>query len=462
MRILIVVYDNGSYIHEFPIGLAYIASVLKSNGFEVTIYNQDVHHYPEKHLTEYLNQNEFDVVCVGVIGGYYQYWKLLKISEAINRSRNRPFYVIGGHGPAPEPEYFLLKSRADAAVIGEGEITVIELLEAVAQKGSLKDIKGIAFRDGDEVTVNERRELIADIDSIPFPAYDMFPIEYYRLLRMPHVTASDFVMQILSGRGCKFKCTFCFRLDSGLRLRSNEGVIEEIRYLQKDYGINYIAFMDELLMSSAERTIDLCEALIQANLNIKWECSGRLNYAKPEVIRMMKKAGCVFIYYGIEAMNDQVLRNIKKGLTTKQIVSGIETTLREGISPSFNLMFGNIGDSKETLDRGVEFLLKYDDGAQFRTIRPVTPYPGSPLYDYAIEKGLIKDVADFYENKHLNSDLLSANFTDMSDDEVYQCLFEANSRLIDNYYQRKNAHMLAQARNLYFEKDANFRGFRQT
>src|SRR4030042_2752179 len=128
---------------------------------------------------------------------------------------------------------------------------------------------------------------------------------------------------------------------------------------------------------------------------------------------------------------------MKKGLTVKQIEKGIENTLAVGISPGFNIIFGNIGETAESLKLGVDFLLKYDDHAQLRTIRPVTPYPGSPLYYYAIEKGLLKDCADFYENKHTNSDLLSVNFTDLSDDEFYRVLFEANKTLLENYYKHQ-------------------------
>ena len=97
-----------------------------------------------------------------------------------------------------------------------------------------------------------------------------------------------------------------------------------------------------------------------------------------------------------------------------------------------------------------------------RTIRPVTPYPGSPLYYYAIEKGLLKDCEDFYENKHTNSDLLAVNFTDMSDDEFHQCLLEANTRLVTNYFHKKLSTTLEEAKRLYLQRDARFRGFRQT
>ncbi len=462
MKVLFVAYDNDSYINYFPQGLAYIVSVLKRKGHSVTVYNQDKCHYPEYHLTDFLNKNEFDIIGVGVIAGYYQYRKLLRISDAINMSRRRPFYVIGGHGPSPEPEFFIGKTGADAVVMGEGEATVIELLQVIKDRKPLTEVKGIAFKDGEKVTVNPRRPLIQDVDSIPFPAYESFPVDYYRLIRMPHATNRDFVMPVLSGRGCTFKCNFCYRMDEGFRPRANKHIIEEIRLLKSDYGITYISFSDELLMSSRERTQRLASELIAARLEIKWCCNGRLNYAESKLLRLMKKAGCVFINYGIEAMDDNVLKNMKKVLTTKQIIKGIEATMDAGISSGFNIIFGNIGDSKRTLEKGVKFLLKYDDGAQLRTIRPVTPYPGSPLYYAAIEKGLLKDIEDFYENRHLNSDLVSVNFTDMEDHEFHAALLDANTRLISNYFKQKRDDVIRQAQELYLTGNADFRGFRQT
>ena len=460
-KILLVVYDNESYMHYFPIGLAYIAAVLKKEGYEVTIYSQDKEHYPDEHLTWYLDNNHFDMVGIGVIGGYYQYRKLLSVSEAINRAKNRPFFVIGGHGPSPEPEYFLNKTGADAVVIGEGEMTMIEIVRALEEGRSLNGILGVAFRENDKIIVNERRPLIKDIDTIPWPAYELFPIEYYRLMREPHTSSTDFLLPMLSGRGCIFKCNFCYRMDKGFRPRSTASIVEEIKFIQMKYRITYIEFGDELLMSSNKRTTELCEAFIKANLKIKWFCNGRLNFAEPDVLAMMKRAGCVFINYGIEAMDDQILKNMRKSLTTEMIIRGIEATLAVGISPGFNIMFGNIGENRETLNKGIEFLLKYDDGAQRRTIRPLTPYPGSPLYYYAIEKGLLKDCADFYENRHLNSDLLSVNFTDLSDDEFHSALLEANTRLLINYYQKQLASTLEQVKELYLKRNINFRGFRQ-
>lgn len=462
MKALLIAYDNGSYIHQFPHGLAYIASILEREGYEVEIYHQNKFHYPEEHLTQYLNQNQFDVVGLGFIAGYYEYRKVLKIAKAIDAVQNKPFFILGGHGPSPEPAYFLKKMKADVVVIGEGEETIKELFWALEKKRAIQDIKGIACWKNGEVIINERRPLVENIDLIPMPAFHLFPIDYYRLLRLEHVKKNDFVMPVLSGRGCAFKCNFCYRMDEGFRPRSTESIIEEIEFLKQNYDIRYINFSDELLMSARARTIDLCEAFIKAKVNVKWRCNGRLNYAIPDVLNVMEKSGCVFINYGIEAMDDTVLKNMSKCLTVKQIEQGIANTLEAGISPGFNILFGNIGDNKETLRKGVDFLLKYDDGAQMRTIRPVTPYPGSPLYYHAIEKGLLKGCEDFYENKHLNSDLLAVNFTSLSDDEFHEALLEANTMLLNNYFAKKSKTVIAEAQSLYLEKNIGFRGFRQS
>lgn len=462
MRVLLIAYDNDSYIHEFPMGAAYIASALRNAGHEIVIYNQDQYHYPESHLTDYLTKNRFDVVGVGVIAGYYQYQKLLKISEAINRVPNRPLYILGGHGPSPEPEYFLKKTGADVIVIGEGDITVVNLMDALEHKRSLSSVKGIAYLDGGRLVQTGRQELIHDLDSLPYPAWDLFPMDYYALIRRPHAKKNDRIFPVLSSRGCPFHCNFCYRMDEGYRTRSPESVVEEIQTLKRDYGITYITFDDELVMGSPKRTATLCEAFIKADLNVRWFCGGRLNYARPKILKMMKRAGCVFIGYGIESMDDNTLKVMDKKLTTAQITEGIEATLAAGISPGFNIIFGNIGETPEILQKGVEFLLKYDDHSQLRTIRPVTPYPGSPLYYYAIDKGLLKDVADFYENKHVNSDLLAVNFTDLSDEEFHRRLFEANKVLLENYYKSQLQAAIHEEEKLYFEKDTSFRGFRQT
>ena len=461
MKILLIAYDNGSHISYFPLNIGYIAAALRDAGHEVKIYQQDIQHYPDEHLTAYLDNNTFDAVGLGVIGGYYQYLKLLSLSKAVNASKNRPFYFIGGHGPSPEPEYFLRKTGADVACIGEGEITVVELMEYLVGQKKLEDIDGIAYFADGKFCRTAKRQLINDIDSISWPAYELFPMEIYRLVRRdPNLAATDFALPIISGRGCKFKCTFCYRMDDGYRQRDVDDVIAEIKFLNEKYSINYFSFWDELFWINDERVLTFCDAFEDNNLKIKWNCQGRLNYVNSKTLRRMKEAGCVYINYGIESLDNQVLKNYRKGLNDKMIIEGIEKTLEVGISPGLNIIFGNIGDNRKTIEKSVDFLLKYNDGAEMRTIRPVTPYPGCELYYKAIQMGLLKDCADFYENKHSNSDLLTVNFTDMSDEEFYQAMLWANSVLIEDYQKRAKEITRKQLHKLYVEKDVSFRGFR--
>jgi radical SAM superfamily enzyme YgiQ (UPF0313 family) len=354
----------------------------------------------------------------------------------------------------------LQKFYCHAICIGEGEVTIVEVLDAIEENKKLNNVKGIAFLDNGRYIKTEQRPLINDIDKIAMPAYDLFPIDHYALLRAPNIKRNERYMPMLSGRGCIFACNFCYRMDKGHRARSANSILAEIAFLRKKYDITYFDFADELLMSSVERTKSLCSEFISSGLSFHWSCNGRLNFARSDVLELMKQSGCVFINYGIESVDDTALKNMNKALTVKQIIEGIENTLAAGISPGLNIIFGNIGENSDCLNKDVEFLLKYDDHAQIRTIRPVTPYPGSPLYYYAIEKGLLKNCEDFYEKKHTNSDLLTVNFTDMSDDDFYTVLYNANKILLDAYIDhalKSNDKILI---DLYKHHNTTFRGFR--
>jgi len=436
MNVLLIAYNNGDYIHHFPLGLGYLAAMLEKNGHLVDVYSQDLHRWPDDHLTGFLDKRKYDAVGVGVCAGYYQYRRLLSISKAVRAAKRHHHFVIGGQGPSAAPEYFQKITDADAVVVGE--------VEGV-------DIFENGILHGDPVN---------DVDTIPYPARHLFPMHYYKLLRHQNASQDDSVFAVLSGRGCPYRCTFCYRMAPGFRPRKTECIMDEIEELRRDYGATFINFYDELLMTSEKRLVGFCAEIKKHG--VRWACSGRLNLATPRVLALMKDAGCVFINYGIEALDDEVLRLMRKQLTVKQIIEGVEATLAVGISPGLNVIFGNVGDTEQTLFKAVKFLMKYDDGAQMRTIRPVTPYPGCELYDRAIQEGKLKNAADFYENKHVNSDLLSVNFTDMTDYAFHNALFVANRVLLQNYHRRKGDEAIAAAEDLYVHRNADFRGFRQT
>ena len=225
MKILFVFYDNESRDNILPIGITYVAGYARANGFEdISYYCQDVYHYSEDHLQQYLKDNHFDVVAMGFVSGYFQHMKIKKICDAITSLKDRPFIVLGGHGPSPIPEYFLKYTGADAVVMGEGELPFLNLLRALDSDSELSPVKGIAFRQEDQVTINEREKPIKDLDSIPFPYFDPLPMEYY--IKSNYLTSSlDRGINVCAQRGCNYRCNFCYRLEDGIRFRSPESIV---------------------------------------------------------------------------------------------------------------------------------------------------------------------------------------------------------------------------------------------
>jgi radical SAM superfamily enzyme YgiQ (UPF0313 family) len=445
-NVLLISYDNDSHLPVFPMNLFYLTGALKKKGHNVAIWFQDVHHEQDEFINYLLDRDYFDVVGIGFVAGYYPYRKVKALSELINAHLNRQnvTYVLGGHGPAGAPEFFLEKMGADFVVVGDGERAICD----IAGHSSYKKHTGVLY---------------ADCETTDYPdlsCYEYFPIDVYRLNRTPLATRSDFCMPILSSRGCKWNCSFCYRMREGFHERPVEAIMEEIRYLHKIYRINYFDFEDELLMSSAKRTEGICQAILRLPFKIKWDCSGRLNFAQKEILSLMKTSGCEYVNYGIESLNQTILDQMRKRLTISMIHEGVKNTLEVGLSPGLNLLWGFPGDTVENLKDEVDFLIEHNPCDELRTIRPVTAYPGCRLFDQAVELGLVKDAEDFYENKHENSDLISINFMDIPTAEAHRLLCHANKDIMVDYYGKRLENGLSCADRLYLEGDTNFRGFR--
>jgi radical SAM superfamily enzyme YgiQ (UPF0313 family) len=246
----------------------------------------------------------------------------------------------------------------------------------------------------------------------------------------------------------------------GYHERSVEAIIEEIKYLHDNHAINHFQFSDELLMSTKKRTEAICEALLKLPFKVKWDCNGRLNFARPKILKLMRRSGCEYVNYGIESLSQSLLNSMGKGLTADRIHDGVRDTLKSGISPGLNLIWGFPGDTVKNLDKSVEFLKKYDPCHELRTIRPVTPYPGTKLYQKAVKMGLLDGPRDFYEQKHVNSDLFTVNFMDIDTDTAHERLYDANMKLINRYHW-ENAHKMKSCAERLYAGDASFRGFRE-
>ena len=323
---------------------------------------------------------------------------------------------------------------------------------------------------GEEIKTTPREEPIQNLDEIPFPTWDLFPIEKYATcLSLFGASKEDKTLSVISSRGCINKCSFCYRLEKGLRLRSIDNLFKELKILNEKYGITYFYFRDEMFLPNKKRIEEFIQRVKELKTPIKFYFPGRVEFGKDkEILKMLKDAGCQGIGYGLESLDQNVLDLMDKNVKVEDNYNAVKNTIEAGMQPSICFIWGNEGDTLESLNKIVDFLLKYDAQRELRTIRPPTPYPGSPLYYQAIKAGKLKGPGDFFE-KFKNSERIIVNFTDLSNEEIHTALFEANSKLIKHYFKKRgepesNAEkMIDDFRRVYFPKcdeDLKFRGAR--
>jgi len=458
MRVLLVTIDHMAHLNIFPMGVAYIAAVAQEDGHEVEIYNQELWHYPDSHIQQYLDENEpYDVIGVGIYG-YQMFKKSIEVCKYINRAKNRPIVVLGSNGPSACPEYFLEKTQADYIIKGEGETSWRNLLKTLEEKGKVEDCLGVAWMENGQLKQTPTSPLIKPVDSVPFPAWDLFPMDAYFLHKHVSARHTDRCMTVLYSRGCPQNCNFCFRLYDSYRLRSFDNLFEEIKILKRRWNVTHIDFVDENIMVSPKAAYRFGEAMLKADLGVTWNCHGNTPAAVPEALEIMKAAGLTHINFGIESLDPIVIKNMGKRQTVEDAYMAVDNCNKLGIEQGLNIIWGNIGDTEESLRLGADFLIKYNNTHNVRTVKPVTPYPGTPLYHYALEKKLLKGPADFYE-KYQNSDRLTCNFTDIEDGKFYELLYKANSKIMKAYHKKAGEEADAAFQEVYFNYDP-VKGFR--
>jgi anaerobic magnesium-protoporphyrin IX monomethyl ester cyclase len=464
-RVLFIIHDLYQDDNHFPLGAGYLAAVLKKNNAYVDTFCQDVYHYTNEELINFLKKNTYDLICVGFLAARFRE-TILDLCQYINSTKKDAWLVLGGHGPTPIPEYVLTKTKADIIVMGEGEETLSELLKCKLDNGDLTRIKGIAYVDNNIVKINERRKPVRDLDAIPFPEWSLFPMDrYVNCLKLFRADEQDRSLGILTSRGCINRCNFCYRMEKGIRFRSIRNVVEEILTLNERYGVNYFFMNDELFVYPKKRVFEFKDELEKNDIEIKFSCNARVDVFDEEVAHCLKEIGCQFLNFGMESSDQKVLDLMDKKTTVEENIRAAEIAKKVGIGLGLNFIWGNLGDTAKSLRDNVTLIKKFNTYDYIRTIRPVTPYPGCDLYYIAIKKGLLTGSDDFFE-KFKNSDLLTVNFTEIPDDQFYQILFEENKDLIMDHFSHTtkdwNAanQLIDSFSNLYFKGRTKFRGAR--
>jgi len=410
---------------SFPFGIAYIAKIL-SKKHEVSLLDIWGLELNKEQAVERIRKSDFDIVGISALSTQYAYVKWL--SSKIKEIKNVKI-ILGGLLPTHNTDTVLNHTKVDICVIDEGEITIEELLQNLHH---LEKVKGIAYKKEGEIVRTPPRPYIQNLDELPLPAWDLFPMETY-------ITRTIFKedgrkMNILTGRGCPYNCSYCSKGFKGVRLRSIDSVIKEIKILKEKYKIKTIQFSDDLVVVNKPRTLELCKKL--KPLGLRWSCQGRVNIVDLELLKEMKKSGCKRIGYGIESGSQKILNNMNKMVTVEQAEKTIANTFKAGLALHPQMMFGMIGETKETLKETIDFCKRcHIAPGMFIT----TPLPNTKVYEYAKEKGMITDEEKYLENLP-GTFKLYVNLTEFSDEEFMDIYNKTMSEIAKNYAKYRNKH----------------------
>ncbi len=365
-----------------PLGLAYLAAVLEQEGHDVRAFDFGLD--PEAPLEEDAQRvSAFDPHLVGITAMTIVYHSVLDTAALLKAHLGRPI-VIGGPHATLFPERILEDTPViDYVVRGEGEETILELVRALeGRNGELSSVRGLTYRFRGQPVSNPDRDLIQDLNGLPFPARHLFELERYGL-RTPEGRP---MFTVLSSRGCPYNCAYCFKGIVGrtYRQRSPDNIIAELRQVIDRYGVRDFYFVDDLFTLDARRLAALTEQLIDSKLDVRWQCLARVDRVNEEILHQMYAAGCRRIHYGIESGNEQILKRIGKGFTLEQVRRAVRWTGEAGIQTKGYFMMGLPGDTEETMKQTVDLAVSLDlDEAMFSV---TTPFPGTRLWDELVRK----------------------------------------------------------------------------
>jgi radical SAM superfamily enzyme YgiQ (UPF0313 family) len=363
-----------------PIGLAYLASMLRENGYKVRIVDNVV----EKLSLDELVRKIKDSVVVGITTTTPTFNTALKYAKKIKSTLENVFVILGGIHVSFMPYSALKHEFVDAVCIGEGEYTLLEAVERLDRGKSLEGVRGLMYKEDGRIIDNGRRDFIKNLDELPFPAYDLLPLEKYSILgqKLEH-------FPLMSSRGCPFGCRYCASsrfMGRMFRARSAENVADEIEWLNDKFGAKYVAFGDDTFTLSKKRVLEFCREIRERGLDVEWSCSSRVDTIDGETIREMKRAGCNCIYYGVESANPQILNNFyRKRIKLEQVIDAVKKTKENEILTVCSFIIGAPMETREDMMRTLKFSIKLDpDYAQYSIL---TPYPGTEIYEEAAKKG---------------------------------------------------------------------------
>ena len=421
--------DLGEISSFPPLGLMYLASYLREHtNYACGIIDAVAENMNYEQLKH--GARAFGPDVVGITSFTFTFYDVLQTAKIVKEVDPKIHVCLGGPHTWLFPDEILSHPEFDSLVIGDGEIAFKELLDRLEQGTSFSDINwALVYREGDRIVKTGKARHIADLDELPFPAFDLLDSnKYYATFGKSSTMAT-----IVSSRGCPFRCTYCQVLDKKYRTRSPENIIQEM-FVYYDKGIRDFYFFDDMFNITAKRVIEISERILDSRMggNIRWLFRGRVDVISEEMLKIAKKAGCTQVLLGVEDYTDEGLRKIKKNITLKQAFDAVRMIKKHGIETSTNWIIGfPHHKSRQDIYELINTAIQIDsDYAQFSILQL---FPGSEMFEECVREGSL--TADRWSNfvKHPPKTYYIELYTKfLSAQELSELYKEAHIR----YYRR--------------------------
>lgn len=411
-----------------PLGIMSIAAVLEQNGIAVEIIDCYADPAPPEAVVEKILAKQPDIV--GFSCTTSSFMEGYRVAELLKQRRPDIFTVVGGAHActigAPLLDSF---PAIDYLVIGEGEQTMLELAQSGCR--NVEVIPGIACRKNGVGTLTVQRELIADLDCLPFPAYHLLPEfpKRYTLPLFSFPTAPN--TSIISSRGCPYSCSYCDRsvFARGFRFNSPEYIIEHVAMLNRTYGIRHVFFYDDLFTFDRQRVKRFCELKKQKQLRVTYNCIARLEHVDQELLALLKDSGCWQVNFGIESGDPDVVRKHRKFFGLDEVGRKLQMVKEAGMRVKGLFMIGLPGEDEAAIRRTIEYALSLP--LEEINVTKFTPFPGAPVYKTIREQG------EFDENWPLMNCM---NFVFVPHGMTKAQLEKLYDEFIRRFYHRSRIH----------------------
>lgn len=366
---------------KYPaLGLGYIAAILEQKGYAVQFIDMFASNISIKELRSRLLHDP--PRCVGITTDFATINPAKVIARVLKGLDPSCKIIVGGCNLAIYPDEIMQFPFFDVGVVGEGDKSIVDLMDALETGRDLSSVKGIVFKKGTEIIKTPPGERILDLDSLPFPARHLMPLKEYT----SSVSKHGHLTTMISSRGCPFNCNYCVR-DHDYRERSIKNVVDEIEQIVNHFHINEIYIFDPTFTANKKRVISICKEIIKRNLQVTWVTETRVDCVSLDLLRWMKRAGCTRVQYGVESIEPRVLKELRKNTTLKQIYNAFRWTRQSGLEILASFMIGSPGDTLESIKRTINAAMKLNPDYAVFTI--TTIFPGTDLHDRAVDDHVI-------------------------------------------------------------------------